>query len=487
MQRSTFITFCFAVIFSAAGCQKPEMYHEAVDILDKTIGNRKENERQTEAMLDSLKLEMAKASDPVAKYEVGRKLYLGYSRYDVDSALAYAHKNIELAISSANNDLLFEARMDLADRYKISGMFDAVFKVLDDIDTSTLSNIQLFKYYNFLSSVYNGMSRTERDPVRKEALHAKTLDNIRMIPRATDIVPVDSITLLMNSGDTRLAREMVLDLYSSGRIEDEAGFHFWLAKIYSSEGDRNNALSQYALSSNSDLLPPVTVSRSLTRTARMLYEDGNTLHAYKYLLTSYEYADRADARVAMEEIRNYFPKIIRSYESLNRKNLTIITTALVILSAFVVFLVLAVLIIGRDRRRIRKMQDKLERHIVQLKESNELKDTYLGRYMSMFSEHIDSLERYRSSLRNVAKSLDIQQIQTALRDDTQIEAERQALFDKFDETFIVKGSGAIVGNGGDVKFQVIDSFADGNINIIVSWPDYSSTRYIAELQKKKNL
>lgn len=59
--------------------------------------------------------------------------------------------------------------------------------------------------------------------------------------------------------------------------------------------------------------------------------------------------------------------------------------------------------------------------------------------------------------------------------------------DKFDETFIVKGSGAIVGNGGDIKFQVIDSFVDGNINIIISWPDYSSTRYIAKLQKKRNL
>ncbi len=39
------------------------------------------------------------------------------------------------------------------------------------------------------------------------------------------------------------------------------------------------------------------------------------------------------------------------------------------------------------------------------------------------------------------------------------------------------------------KFEetYIDSFADGSINIIISWPDYSSTRYIAKLQKKKNL
>ena len=59
--------------------------------------------------------------------------------------------------------------------------------------------------------------------------------------------------------------------------------------------------------------------------------------------------------------------------------------------------------------------------------------------------------------------------------------------DKFEETYIVKGNGAIVGNGGDVQFQIIDSFVDGSINIIISWPDYSSTRYIAKLQKKKDL
>ena len=72
----------------------------------------------------------------------------------------------------------------------------------------------------------------------------------------------------------------------------------------------------------------------------------------------------------------------------------------------------------------------------QLKESNQIKDTYLGRYLSMFSEHIDSLERYRSKLRVTAKSKDFEDILQALKSDAFIDTERKVLYDEFDATFL---------------------------------------------------
>ena len=59
--------------------------------------------------------------------------------------------------------------------------------------------------------------------------------------------------------------------------------------------------------------------------------------------------------------------------------------------------------------------------------------------------------------------------------------------DKFPETYLIKGSGVIPGDGGEVKFQIIDSFGEGTVNIIISWPDYSSTRFIAKLEKRREL
>lgn len=59
--------------------------------------------------------------------------------------------------------------------------------------------------------------------------------------------------------------------------------------------------------------------------------------------------------------------------------------------------------------------------------------------------------------------------------------------DKFPETYLVKGSGVIPGDGGEVTFQIIDNFGEKAMNIIISWPDYSSTRFIAKLEKRRNM
>ena len=73
---------------------------------------------------------------------------------------------------------------------------------------------------------------------------------------------------------------------------------------------------------------------------------------------------------------------------------------------------------------------------MKLKEANDIKESYLGRYLSMFSNHINSLERYRSSLRGVAKSMDLKEIQNALKSDEFIDAERETLFQEFDRSFL---------------------------------------------------
>ena len=54
----------------------------------------------------------------------------------------------------------------------------------------------------------------------------------------------------------------------------------------------------------------------------------------------------------------------------------------------------------------------------------------------MFSEHIDSLERFRSNLRVTAKQMDFAAIQKELRSDSFVDEEWKSLFDKFDETFL---------------------------------------------------
>ena len=82
------------------------------------------------------------------------------------------------------------------------------------------------------------------------------------------------------------------------------------------------------------------------------------------------------------------------------------------------------------------MQQQILENVERLKESNQIKDTYLGHYLSMFSGHIDALERYRSKLRVAAKSKDLDDILRILKSDEYIDSERKALYEEFDSTFL---------------------------------------------------
>ena len=85
---------------------------------------------------------------------------------------------------------------------------------------------------------------------------------------------------------------------------------------------------------------------------------------------------------------------------------------------------------------IRQYQMRLKHSLVRIKEANELREATLGQYAAMFASHINSLEEYRSSIRVVAKSKDLDVITQALRSDDFIDAKRETLLKEFDKTFL---------------------------------------------------
>lgn len=421
-------------------CGKGKIYDEALLTLDRAIANKQETIRQKTTVTDSLKREYRTAGDCFSRYAICKKLYQEYSRFDVDSALVYAHLKEQCAHESGDRDLVFEAEWDLAYRYMVSGAYTAALDKIESIDTTSLATEQEFNYYDILRRIYFGLYQTNKDPELKREYLEKSQNNIKN---------TDEASIAMDEGNAELARQIIMGNYQSGIITDEASLHYWLAKTYRSEGDRDNEILHYAISANYDLCSH-NVSRSLIRLARLLYKKGDTVRAFRYLLAAHENAAKSDARIAMEEVNSFLPTVISSYENLKGGQSKLMFAALMLLLLFILLLGAFLIKTTADRARIQKMQDEiqkdnqrvnemnvmLEQRLAEIREANEIKNVYIGRYMSMFSTHIDSLEKYRSSLRNVAKSQDISEIQKALRSDEPIDKERNALYDEFDETFL---------------------------------------------------
>jgi len=418
-------------------------WETALRELDLSISREEEISRTHRAYLADLKIQLRHTQDAREAYRLGKAIYNGYLKYDVDSALRYAHMKERIAAGTGDTDLYLDASLDLARRYLISGMYQTALEAVRAADTSAVrSSRHLAVYYQTLNSIYHGMALVAKDPELYARFRADELLYQRRSLAALTKDMLDYYTvnadIEIENGHPERARQLMESLLEEDHpsFQDQATAHYWIAKSYREEGDREKELTHYAISANCDQLAPVKASRSLIRLSRILYDRGDLDRAYTYIVRAYEDATRSDARIALDEINRSLPAIIDSYEKSEQHRRRQLQGFLAVTVLFLCSLALSLFLLNRDRKRIGRMQREILENVDRLKESNQIKDFYLGRYLSMFSGHIDALERYRSKLRVTAKSKDLDEILRVLKSDAYIDSERKTLYDEFDSTFL---------------------------------------------------
>ena len=446
--RSAFLPRLAAcLLLLLPGCRErgghaPE-WETALKELDRSLSREAVISQAHKADLADLKIQFKHASAPHARYRLCDRIFDGYLKYDVDSALRYAHLKDEIAADTGDAELRMDASLDLAQRYLISGMYHTALEAVEAVDTAAvLSPRRLAVYYQTLNSIYHGMALAAKDPELSERFRAEELLYQQRSRAALTGDMLDYYTvnadIEIENGHPERARQLMTERLADERLslQDRAIVHYWIAKTYREEGNRENELKHYAISANCDQMAPVKASRSLIRLSRILYDRGDLDRAYSYIVRAYEDATRSDARTALDEINQSLPTIIDSYEKMEKYRQRQLMAFLGITFLFLAMLGATLLLLNRDRKRISRMQQEIQGSVDRLKESNQIKDTYLGRYLSMFSEHIDALERYRSRLRVTAKSKDLDDILRVLKSDAYIDTERKTLYDEFDATFL---------------------------------------------------
>ena len=447
MRFSTLSVFFIGLLLSLSACRNggnpAPGWENALTELDHSLARTESLDQMHRARLADLRIQLLFATTPESRYRFCDGIFAEYLKYDVDSALRYAHLKERLADESGDPELRLDAALDLAQRYLISGMYHTALETVNAADTAAVHSPGLqATYYQTLNSIYHGMALAAKDPEMAARFRAGELLYQQHSRAALTEGMLDYYTvgadMEIQEGHPERARELVnkrLDLPDIS-LQDKAILHYWIAKTYREEGDAENELMHYAISANYDQLAPVKASRSLIRLSRILYDRGDLKRAYNYIIRAYEDATRSDARTGLDEINQSLPAIIDSYEKMEQHRKRQLQGFLVITVLFLAALGFALFRLNRDRQRIHRMQREIQGNVDRLKESNQIKDTYLGRYLSMFSEHIDALERYRSGLRVTAKSKDLDDILRVLKSDAYIDTERKTLYDEFDATFL---------------------------------------------------
>ncbi len=444
--------FCLLIL---CGCGSRVRYssdvESALKSLDKVISHKELIEEQKENRIQRLRSSVGNAMSDFDRYYIYDNLFNEYFQYNIDSTIAYAHKKIELAKRSGDIVLFKDAVMDLAERYTMSGLYDATLNLFSEHESEWMDDARCLGIFN---TVYSNLEKSSTDNVlsvkygnkkeeyKRDFLSSLAEDDISRLFVQTDI--------LLEDGRNREVLDLLLPWIERNdpALEDKGVIYYTIARAYSMLGDKDNAILWYAKSAESDLLVPKYEYRSLYELASCLYEKNDIERAYTYITRSVEDAIQSNAQLHKQFSYQILPIISSSYNSfVAQKNRAIVYALLISLLSLIILAILIIVLIKERNRvliaekltkesnqRLQQLTEELQRNVRILKETDQVKDLYLGRYLNMCSEYIDGLEKYRTSLRKVAR--EGEDIISALKSKDFIEKALEDFYNQFDATFL---------------------------------------------------
>lgn len=423
----------------------------ALESLDEVICNKEMLEGQKENRIARLKAAMGHPRSDREMYEVYDDLFDEYFQYNIDSTMLYAHRKLELAEKTGDEALKVDAVMDLAERYTMSGLYDAALGLFDEY---SYARKDVPRYLSVLNTVYTNLEISSNDirlaaryRALKETCQSELLLNLSEDDISHIFVETD---MLLHQNRNREVLDILLPWIEdhSPALEDKGIIYYTLARAYSMVGDRGNAILWYARSAECDLMVPKYEYRSLYELAGCLYENGDIERAYAYITRSVEDAIQSNAQLHKQFSYQILPVISDSYNSHVAQKNKAILYAFLFASMLLVLLIIVMVGIFRERsrallaekqtresnRQLMILTEELQKNVQILKETNQIKEMYLGRYLSMCSDYIDGLERYRTSLRKVGR--DGGDIMSALKSKEFMENALEEFYSQFDATFL---------------------------------------------------
>lgn len=431
-------------------------------VLDKTVDNYQIYSNKKEAQLNKLKELLKITSTNTQRFNICGQLYDEYRSYKSDSALTYAR--VKLQIAEKLNDIhsLTNARLNLAAIMGTTGLYKEEMDILNDIDISKTPELKAY-YFHIYRTVYGYMADytvTSQENIRYNQLTAAYRDSLLVVnpPNSATHIMVKSDQLIVQKKyDEALA--LLISYYPTikGDQHTKAIIAYSIALAYLGKNDRKLEKQWLAISAMYDIQSATKEYISLRRLAFLLYEDGDVDRAYKYIRRSLEDALFCNARLRTYEISQMLPIIDKAYQNQTEARQRQLVTSLVSISILSFFLLIAIVLVYRQMRKLsaarkelslvneqlNKLNHELSYTNNQLNSTNEtlveanlIKEEYIGRYMDQCSHYIDKLDGYRRLLNKTAAAGKIQDLLNAIKSKQFIEDELELFYINFDSTFL---------------------------------------------------
>ena len=432
--------------------------HHNVDsllkVLDAVIDSSEVYNHQLQQHLVLYRQMFDNAANQEARFDIAHTLFLNYRKYRLDSALYYARQRVQIAADFLSPDSLSSAHLDEADALKCLGRLHDALIVLNRIPHTPYisTNAHYYYLYNSILLSFSKLTTDADEMAYLKPLLMSYRDTVNMVNGDDPLtVCVNTCEIEKSQGHIQQALDELLQFGKTHRdmVENSAIYWFVLGDTYRDMGDTQGAKYCYTMSSIIDKRNCNKTYTSLQSLAWMLYNEGDTERAYRYITCSLNDVMTSNARSRLSLVGEYLPIITTAYEQKQRSSATRrnILIAVSLLAAIILGALLWVIYkrnqhlammhneLAANNDKLQSLNSRLEELNHELVESNMIKEEYIGQLFNLCSSYINEAEKNRIRILGKLKSGKSKEVQQQL-DESTMKKDLSQLFYNFDMIFL---------------------------------------------------
>ena len=426
------------------------------DTIDSLIENRKDLFVEKEIRLKVLKDDLQRSTSEDQLFKINERIYDEYMAYDFDSAYYYINKNVERQRALGDADRFAASAVRMAHILAVSGIFNNARLLLNEVRVQDISKENKINYYEQQSEL--NLFRSEM--ANFTPLFPAYIDSMQHYrQKILEIAPHDSYNYIFNlatytceQGEVDQAIKMLEDYLPQLRQGDR---HYsvitsTLAYFYTHKNQPETREKYLLLSAISDLRGCILENNSLRELSIILLDRQEYKKAYNYIQLASADAKRYGSRLRSLQVARLTPLITEAYDAERAHTQRRTNILLVVLSVITLLLVVAiifVLFLIRKRRavmeKIHAMNLELERRNAaiekannEMKESNRIKDEYIGRFLELSSNYIQRGEERAKLLNRLARDKKMAELYAELKSTASLNESVRLFYQNFDTAFL---------------------------------------------------
>lgn len=457
--------FCILLILPSTGL--PAANNATLDSLLMEMDNAVKNQHsyigQRENYIQKIKLQLNNSGQTTeSRYIIYSQLVNGYESFQSDSLRKYSIERLSTAESTNNISWIIDSRINLALVEAQKGFFQEAIDMLDGLERDLFSGQQLVDYYKARYDTYVYWIEYLEGSDTSLLLEKKqaTLDSlIGLLPADSYEYAVYFGVKCMELGEFDKAeavfQSMLPRLTSTDR--DYAILTSLLANLNERKGEVQKQKEFLALSALADIHGAIMENTSLRTLALLLFNENETQRAGRYIKKSMEDANFYNGRLRNFQTARILPVIDRAYQQdrvRQQKKLTVLLVTVSVLSFFllvtIVFLIRQMRKLAKAQKEIMEINTRLNELNTELKKANEhqsltnkslaeanhLKERFISNFLEICTEYIGKLEKFKQSVHikmKVGQSNDILRMTSSTADSSK---ELKELYENFDKAFL---------------------------------------------------